>query len=118
MNLLLILGSAILVGGMKYREQAFNTSATELSASLLCLSAFSLLIPVRTVLFYPDKSVPNSALDRFPSHFQKCSQWSQGGFDSQQSLVYSFAAGVPSLPCVPAQVSRLSLCACFASSYR
>lgn len=45
-NLLLILGSAIFVGGMKYREQEYNGRVTDLSATLLCLSAFSLVIPV------------------------------------------------------------------------
>ncbi|KAK2811508.1 hypothetical protein FQN50_002131 [Emmonsiellopsis sp. PD_5] len=44
-NLLLILGTAILIGGIKYREQTYNNAATEISTSLLCLSAFSLLIP-------------------------------------------------------------------------
>ncbi|KAK2784754.1 hypothetical protein FQN52_008839 [Onygenales sp. PD_12] len=44
-NLLLILGTAILIGGIKYREQVYNNSATEISTSLLCLAAFSLLIP-------------------------------------------------------------------------
>lgn len=49
-NLLLILGSAILVGGVRYQEQEYNSTATDLSATLLCLSAFSLVIPVCHVL--------------------------------------------------------------------
>ncbi|PGH27219.1 calcium/proton exchanger [Polytolypa hystricis UAMH7299] len=49
-NLLLILGTAILVGGIKYREQTYNHAVTDISTSLLCMSAFTLIIP--TVFHY------------------------------------------------------------------
>lgn len=64
-NLLLILGSAILVGGVRYQEQEYNSTATDLSATLLCLSAFSLVIPVCRVLHRVDVT---DSPDRFLPH--------------------------------------------------
>lgn len=48
-NLLLILGMAFLIGGLKYREQIYDSLVTQMSASLLALAVLSLLIPVRPV---------------------------------------------------------------------
>lgn len=45
-NLLLILGMAFLLGGLKYREQIYNSTVTQMSACLLSLSVMSLLLPV------------------------------------------------------------------------
>ncbi|KAL9598859.1 MAG: hypothetical protein Q9219_004198 [cf. Caloplaca sp. 3 TL-2023] len=44
-NLLLILGMSFLVGGLRYQEQVYNNTVTQLSACLLCLAVLSLLIP-------------------------------------------------------------------------
>lgn len=45
-NLLLILGMAFLLGGLRYREQIYNSTVTQMSACLLSLSVISLLLPV------------------------------------------------------------------------
>ncbi|WPH01878.1 vacuolar calcium ion transporter [Acrodontium crateriforme] len=44
-NLLLILGMAFLLGGLRYREQIYNNTVTQMSACLLSLSVMSLLLP-------------------------------------------------------------------------
>ncbi|KAI9648056.1 hypothetical protein NHQ30_002684 [Ciborinia camelliae] len=44
-NLLLILGMCFLVGGLRYREQIYNSTVTQMSACLLSLSVMSLLLP-------------------------------------------------------------------------
>lgn len=48
-NLLLILGMAFLLGGLRYREQIYNSTVTQMSACLLSLSVMSLLLPVSHV---------------------------------------------------------------------
>jgi len=45
-NLLLILGMAFLFGGLRFREQVYNSTVTQMSACLLSLSVMSLLLPV------------------------------------------------------------------------
>ena len=45
-NLLLILGMAFLFGGLRFREQIYNSTVTQMSACLLSLSVMSLLLPV------------------------------------------------------------------------
>ena len=45
-NLLLILGMAFLFGGLRFREQIYNSTVTNMSACLLSLSVSSLLLPV------------------------------------------------------------------------
>lgn len=45
-NLLLILGMAFLFGGLRYREQIYNSTVTQMSACMLSLSVMSLLLPV------------------------------------------------------------------------
>ena len=47
-NLLLILGMAFLLGGLRFREQVYNSTVTQMSACLLSLSVTSLLLPVST----------------------------------------------------------------------
>jgi Ca2+:H+ antiporter len=48
-NLLLILGMAFLLGGLRFREQVYNSTVTQMSACLLSLSVTSLLLPVCTL---------------------------------------------------------------------
>lgn len=45
-NLLLILGMCFLFGGLRFREQLYNSAVTQMSACLLSLSVISLLLPV------------------------------------------------------------------------
>ncbi|KAI9704024.1 MAG: hypothetical protein M1820_005645 [Bogoriella megaspora] len=44
-NLLLILGMAFLFGGLRFREQIYNSTVTQMSACLVSLSVMSLLLP-------------------------------------------------------------------------
>ncbi|KAJ5773632.1 hypothetical protein N7457_008528 [Penicillium paradoxum] len=44
-NLLLIMGMAFLAGGLRFQEQIYNSTVTQMSACLLSLSVMSLLIP-------------------------------------------------------------------------
>ncbi|KAI4154749.1 MAG: hypothetical protein LQ340_001464 [Diploschistes diacapsis] len=44
-NLLLILGMSFLFGGLRFREQIYNSTVTQMSACLLSLSVTSLLLP-------------------------------------------------------------------------
>ncbi|KAF2086653.1 calcium/proton exchanger [Saccharata proteae CBS 121410] len=44
-NLLLILGMAFLFGGLRYQEQIYNNTVTQMSACLLSLAVMSLLLP-------------------------------------------------------------------------
>ncbi|KXG48574.1 Sodium/calcium exchanger membrane region [Penicillium griseofulvum] len=44
-NLLLIMGMAFLSGGLRFREQIYNSTVTQMSACLLSLSVMSLLLP-------------------------------------------------------------------------
>ncbi|KAK7223637.1 hypothetical protein V2G26_011640 [Clonostachys chloroleuca] len=44
-NVLLILGMAFFLGGMRYSEQLYNNTVTQMSACLLSLSVISLVLP-------------------------------------------------------------------------
>jgi Ca2+:H+ antiporter len=44
-NLLIILGMSFLLGGLRFREQLYNSTVSQTSAALLCLSVISLLLP-------------------------------------------------------------------------
>ena len=44
-NLLLALGLAMLLGGLRYKRQRFNTTAAGMSAGLLLLAAIGLVVP-------------------------------------------------------------------------
>ncbi|RDW72963.1 hypothetical protein BP6252_06870 [Coleophoma cylindrospora] len=44
-NLLLILGMCFLIGGLRFREQIYNSTVTQMSACLLSLAVMSLLLP-------------------------------------------------------------------------
>lgn len=52
-NLLLILGMCFVAGGLRFREQLYNSTVSQMSACLLCLSVISLLLPVSAVLSCP-----------------------------------------------------------------
>jgi Ca2+:H+ antiporter len=49
-NILLVLGAALLAGGIKYNVQRFNSTATRVGATLLMLAAIALLVPGLTNL--------------------------------------------------------------------
>jgi Ca2+:H+ antiporter len=44
-NILLVLGAAMLCGGLRFKEQHFNTSAARASAGMLMLAAIALVLP-------------------------------------------------------------------------
>ena len=44
-NILLVLGAAMLAGGLRYQEQHFNKSAARAQATMLTLAAIALIIP-------------------------------------------------------------------------
>ena len=49
-NILLVLGLALLVGGLRYPKQTFNRTAAGMGATLLALASVGLLVP--TLFFY------------------------------------------------------------------
>ncbi|KAI6783331.1 calcium/sodium antiporter [Emericellopsis cladophorae] len=53
-NLLLILGLAFFLGGMRYREQLYNNTVTQMSACLLSLSVVSLVLPTAFHVSFED----------------------------------------------------------------
>ncbi|KAL9055102.1 MAG: hypothetical protein Q9162_003772 [Coniocarpon cinnabarinum] len=61
-NLLLILGMAFLFGGLRYQEQFYNSTVTQMSACLLSLSVVSLLLPLKSHA-YMYASTPQEILD-------------------------------------------------------
>ena len=44
-NILLVLGAAVLAGGIRYKEQTFNTTAARAQATLLTLASIALIMP-------------------------------------------------------------------------
>jgi len=56
-NLLLILGMAFCLGGLRFREQLFNRSVSQLSACLLSLSVVSLLLPTAFHAAFEDNAL-------------------------------------------------------------
>lgn len=58
-NLLLILGMSFVLGGLRYREQLFNRSVSQLSACLLSLSVISLLLPTAFHAAFADAELAN-----------------------------------------------------------
>ncbi|KAL9613225.1 MAG: hypothetical protein Q9167_002241 [Letrouitia subvulpina] len=61
-NLLLVLGMSFLIGGLHYREQLYNNTATQMSACLMSLAVLSLLIPLKSHT-YMYKSTPQHVVD-------------------------------------------------------
>ena len=55
-NLLLILGMSFLFGGLRFREQIYNSTVTQMSACLLSLSVTSLLLPTAFHAAFSDNS--------------------------------------------------------------
>ncbi|PYH49748.1 putative membrane bound cation transporter [Aspergillus saccharolyticus JOP 1030-1] len=55
-NLLLILGMAFLLGGLRFQEQIYNSTVTQMSACLLSLSVMSLLLPTAFHASWSDSS--------------------------------------------------------------
>ncbi|GAV27385.1 hypothetical protein PMKS-000852 [Pichia membranifaciens] len=52
-NLLLVLGSCFIVGGLRYKEQFFNQTAAQTMGSLLSVSVMALLLPAAFYLSLP-----------------------------------------------------------------
>lgn len=62
-NLLLIMGMAFLLGGLRFQEQIYNNTVTQMSACLLSLSVMSLLLPTAFhASFSDDNDADNSTL--------------------------------------------------------
>ena len=59
-NLLLILGMCFLFGGLKYREQIYNSTVTQMSACLLSLSVTSLLLPTAFHAAFSAENTPQA----------------------------------------------------------
>ncbi|KAK5069633.1 hypothetical protein LTR64_008314 [Lithohypha guttulata] len=58
-NLLLILGMAFVLGGLRYREQVYNSTVSQMSACLLSLSVISLLLPTAFHAAFADDNLAN-----------------------------------------------------------
>lgn len=56
-NLLLILGMAFLLGGLKYQEQIYNSTATQMSGVMLALAVMSLLLPTAFHSAFNDNTI-------------------------------------------------------------
>ncbi|KAF5632001.1 vacuolar calcium ion transporter [Fusarium tjaetaba] len=56
-NLLLILGMSMLLGGLRFREQVYNSTVTQMSACLLSLSVISLVLPTAFHASFRDNSL-------------------------------------------------------------
>ncbi|EMR62169.1 putative ca2+ h+-exchanging protein [Eutypa lata UCREL1] len=59
-NLLLILGMAFFLGGLRYREQIYNSTVTQMSACLLSLSVISLVLPTAFHASFSDKNLADA----------------------------------------------------------
>jgi Ca2+:H+ antiporter len=60
-NLLLILGMAFLLGGLRFQEQIYNSTVTQMSACLLSLAVTSLLLPTAFHASFKDSGKADSA---------------------------------------------------------
>ncbi|KAK3329912.1 vacuolar calcium ion transporter [Apodospora peruviana] len=58
-NLLLILGMCFVLGGLRFREQIYNSTVTQMSACLLSLSVTSLLLPTAFHASFADVDTAN-----------------------------------------------------------
>lgn len=56
-NLLLILGMGFFLGGLRYREQIYNSTVTQMSACLLSLSVISLVLPTAFHASFSDSAL-------------------------------------------------------------
>jgi len=62
-NLLLVLGFAMLLGGLRYKEQEFQSTAARLNASSMNLAVVALLVP--TAMEYTSSGVTERTLQNF-----------------------------------------------------
>ncbi|KAF1814779.1 hypothetical protein P152DRAFT_391614 [Eremomyces bilateralis CBS 781.70] len=60
-NLLLILGMAFVVGGLRYREQIYNSTVTQMSACMLSLSVLSLVLPTAFHASFSDSNLADQS---------------------------------------------------------
>ncbi|OAR00431.1 hypothetical protein LLEC1_04576 [Akanthomyces lecanii] len=58
-NLLLILGMGFFLGGLRFREQVYNSTVTQMSACLLSLSVISLVLPTAFHASFKDDNLAN-----------------------------------------------------------
>lgn len=63
-NLLLILGMGFVLGGLRYREQLYNASVSQMSAGLLSLSVISLLLPTAFHAAFTDVALADRVVIR------------------------------------------------------
>jgi Ca2+:H+ antiporter len=56
-NLLLILGMAFLLGGLRYQEQVYNSTVTQMSGVMLALAVMSLLLPTAFHAAFLDNTI-------------------------------------------------------------
>lgn len=59
-NLLLILGMAFLLGGLRYQEQVYNSTVTQMSACMLSLAVMSLLLPTAFHAAFSSNAIADS----------------------------------------------------------
>jgi Ca2+:H+ antiporter len=81
-NLLLVLGAALLAGGLKFKVQKFNPHLAGFSATVLVIAAFGLLVPSLFQYLHPD---PTRAATQQMSYYVAVLLISGYGF----SLLYS-----------------------------
>ncbi|KAJ7052623.1 Sodium/calcium exchanger protein-domain-containing protein [Mycena amicta] len=62
-NLLLVLGMCFFAGGIKFSEQGFGASATQLNSSLLTISVIAVLLPAAFRFSVTAKSDPDAGQD-------------------------------------------------------
>jgi len=68
-NLLLVLGGCFFVGGLHYKEQAFNSTAATANMSLLALSSMALVLPTPFGEYYDIEEHEVLAVSRFAAVF-------------------------------------------------
>ncbi|KAK4100743.1 calcium/proton exchanger [Parathielavia hyrcaniae] len=59
-NLLLILGMSFFLGGLRFREQIYNSTVTQMSACLLSLSVISLVLPTAFHASFSDNALADA----------------------------------------------------------
>jgi hypothetical protein len=105
-NLLLILGMCFAAGGLRFREQLYNSTVSQMSACLLCLSVISLLLPVSCT---PESFLlcltcqPDGLPRLILQHHYGRSRRPEGLTRHQHRA----SPGLPTISVISAQVSRL-----------
>ncbi|KAH0157708.1 hypothetical protein KCU67_g7805, partial [Aureobasidium melanogenum] len=61
-NLLLIMGMAFTLGGLRFQEQIYNSTITQMSACLLSLSVVSLVLPTAFHASFSDSTAADNAV--------------------------------------------------------